>query len=874
LSITPVNGAVNVSNNSTVVITFSEVVDPTSVNNILVRDGSNNYYRLAGTWAVDPVNGAKVTFTPTQPYPANATIQVWTQNLVRDLAGNTDNAYVVGTFTISSTAVDTTPPHVTSVTPVNGSTNVGRSQTVVLTFSKSINPSTVSPYSIELLAGDAPISVYPQLSADNRTVTFITTLPPASTISVAATAALADFSGNSLVPFLSQFTTAADIPPTGPAVVTQRPGSGATDVLANTLITLFTNGSPLNPSSVTGALHISQNGVLVAGTTNVNSAGRAIVFTPTSPLLLGAAVQIVLDQTATDINATPLYTVYSGSFTVMGNPATIAPQQVASNPQYSDTNVASNVIPQVEFDQALLASTVNSTNVYLYNTTNGVHVPGTASLGGANNNVVKFQPSAALTSNTTYYLYLVNVTNAQGVAAGSTIYVVFTTGTTGDTTTPTVTSVGPPNNATNVGVNAQIVVTFGKAIDPVSINATTIQVTGASQTVVPTSISFGRYFVASPDFDYVAITPQAPLPASTLMTITINGVTDAEGNAVSVQTTHFTTSAGPDLTAPTVVLASYQSGDTIATNTVFSYEFDKPMDPGTINTQTLYIYDTAVGYKPGLGTVTLSADLKTETLTLSSGTLIAGHQVLAYSNGAQDLSGNAQNSFNSGYATVGSTTDTTAPVVLETSPPANLTGVPVNSPIQIEFSKEIAQDSVGNVQLLQGGSTPVATTPSFSRLGTVLTLTPNLPLKPNTTYTVSIAGVQDTVGNVFSGTQTQGFTTGPDAKLTQPVNVSVSPCCGQTGVSDTIAINLVFDTAMDPLGFDSVLGNAVLELSSTSAVIPTTVSFSLDYKTIILTPSSPLAHSTSYTVVLKYGSVTDIAGNVYNNSISQSFTAQ
>jgi hypothetical protein len=247
--------------------------------------------------------------------------------------------------------------------------------------------------------------------------------------------------------------------------------------------------------------------------------------------------------------------------------------------------------------------------------------------------------------------------------------------------------------------------------------------------------------------------------------------------------------------------------------------------------------------------------------------------VFAYSNGAQDLAGNVQNAFNNGYATVGSTTDTTPPVVLETSPPANLTGVPVNSPIQIEFSKEIAQDFVGSVQLLQG-STPVPYTASFSRMGTVLTLTPNVPLLPSTAYTVSITGVQDVVGNVFSGTQTFGFTTGPGAKLNQPVNISVTPCCNQTGISHTTTISIVFDTPMDPLGFDSILGNAVLELTSTSAVIPTTVSFSLDYKTVILTPSSPLASATSYTIVLKYGTVSDIAGNIYFNSISQAFTAQ
>jgi len=392
---------------------------------------------------------------------------------------------------------------------------------------------------------------------------------------------------------------------------------------------------------------------------------------------------------------------------------------------------------------------------------------------------------------------------------------------------------------------------------------------------VPSSINFGRYFVASPNFDYVSITPQAPLPANATMAIAINGVTDPEGNAVTAQTTHFTTGPGPILTAPNVVLSSYQNGDTIATNAnVFSYQFDRPMDPGTVNSDTFYFCDNTTGCQQGnvSNLVTLSADLKTEFLTLSSGTLIPGHTVYAYSQGAQDLTGNVQNAFYAGIATVGTAADTTPPVVLETNPPANFTGVPLNVPVQIEFSQEIAQDSIGNVQLLQGGS-PVAVTASFSRMNTVLTLTPNVPLAANTTYTISIAGVTDTAGNVVA-TQSQSFITGTVIKLSAPVNASVTPSGGQTNVPDNTTIQIVFDSPMDSLTFDTVLGNAVLELTSTSAVVPTTVSFSLDYKTVILTPSAPLASSTSYTVVVKYGQVTDMAGNVYYNSISQSFTAQ
>jgi hypothetical protein len=874
----PVNTAVNVSNNARIDVTFSEVIDLATVINILVLE--NGSYSLAGTWGpnpTDPTNGAKVSFTPAQPYPAGAVIYVWdTTNHVRDLAGNTDTAYLIGTFTISSTATDTTAPTVTSVTPINNATGIGRNAALVLTFSKSINPGTVNANTIGVFAGESQIGVGYTMSANNRTVIITATWPAATTITVVATAKVQDFYGNSLVPSESQFTTAADFSTTQPRVVTQRPANSATDVPPNAVITLFTSGRPLNPSTVTpNSLHVSHNGVLIDGTINITGNNQAIEFVPSQNFNYGDIVQIFLDATIQDVDGNALV-AFQGSFTIQANPGTTGPTLLNTNPPYGATGVPANPDVRLQFDQALAPSTINATSVLLCPNNNcSTPAAGTVSLIGVNSNIVEFKVSSSspLTSNTYYYLNLINVTNAQGVALTNSYYVYFQTGTATNTTPPTVLSVGPPDGATGVGVNASIIATFGGAIDPVSVTGATIQITGGSQTVVPSSISFGRLFVASPYFDYVSITPQAPLPANTVMAIAINGVTDPEGNAVTAQTTHFTTGPGPVLTNPSVILASWQYGDTVATNASFSLEFDRPMDPGTVNNLSMRVYDATTAVFLG-ESVTLSSDLRTETATPSA-PLTSGDTIYIYSAyfaSPLDLSGNPQNSF---FATaiVGSGMDTTPPVVLETNPPANLTGVPLNAPIQIEFSKEIAQDSIGSVQLLLG-STPVAVTPSFSRLSTVLTLTPSVPLLPNTTYSISITGVTDTAGNTFSGTQTVNFTTGPAVKLSSPVNVSVAPCCSQTGVSNATTIQIVFDSPMDPLTFDTVVGNAVLELSSTSAVVPTTVSFSLDFKTVILTPSAALASATSYTVVVRYGSVTDVAGNPYNNAISTSFTTQ
>ena len=158
---------------------------------------------VAGTYSV---SGASVTFTPLTQYPANTLMRMYIYGLT-DEAGNL--AYVdCGTFTTVNT-VDNTPPTVT-ITPANGTANAGLNTQVVLTFSKSINPATITSSSVNLLNGDVPINPAISISRDNRTVVLnynSSTLPAGATITVAATNQITDLSGNALANTTSQFTT-------------------------------------------------------------------------------------------------------------------------------------------------------------------------------------------------------------------------------------------------------------------------------------------------------------------------------------------------------------------------------------------------------------------------------------------------------------------------------------------------------------------------------------------------------------------------------------------------------------------------------------------------------------------------------------------
>ena len=209
------------------------------------------------------------------------------------------------------------------------------------------------------------------------------------------------------------------------------------------------------------------------------------------------------------------------------------------------------------------------------------------------------------------------------------------------------------------------------------------------------------------------------------------------------------------------------------------------MDPGTFfldpSSVSVALYDATLGTYLTGGTLSFSSDLSVLSVKPASA-LTTGHVIYFYVYNGRDLSGNPQSNFYT-LGNVGASADTAAPVVLETNPPANLTGVTPNVPIQIEFNKEMDPTSIANLQLLQG-STRVAVTVSFTRLNHVIVLTPNVPLQFSTVYTISINGVKDSTGNTFSGTQLVNFTTGTTIKVNAPSAVTMTPCCSQISVPD------------------------------------------------------------------------------------------
>jgi len=261
----------------------------------------------------------------------------------------------------------------------------------------------------------------------------------------------------------------------------------------------------------------------------------------------------------------------------------------------------------------------------------------------------------------------------------------------------------------------------------------------------------------------------------------------------------------------------------------------------------------------------------TPTTPLSDGTTY-----YLFSQNLMDLSGNSQTNFCVTFSTQNGS-DTTGPVVLRVSPPSGFTGVPLNAPVQILFNEPVSAASLGGVTLQQGGSV-IPTTVSLYDGNQGIQLLPLVPLAPSTVYTINVTGVMDISGNPQSAFPSQSFTTGAAIDLVAPAVLSTIPTSGQTSVPVTTSVQVVFNEAMDPASFDPNNNGFTLKDPSNN-VVPATITFSADYKTVTLQPTSNLTGGGKvYTMYISHSSIPplqDLGGNSGNPvGTAFSFTTQ
>jgi len=168
----PAAGATGVSGTANVTATFSEAMTAATITTttFVLRDAAGN--PVSATVSYNATSHV-ATLNPAPTLTAGATYTatvVGGASGVKDAAGNALAVDKVWSFTILP---DTTPPTVTSTSPANGATGVGRSAKISATFSEAVDPTTINGTTFVLVnaSNNAVIAATVSLSTNQRTAT-------------------------------------------------------------------------------------------------------------------------------------------------------------------------------------------------------------------------------------------------------------------------------------------------------------------------------------------------------------------------------------------------------------------------------------------------------------------------------------------------------------------------------------------------------------------------------------------------------------------------------------------------------------------------------------------------------------------------------
>ena len=426
---------------------------------------------------------------------------------------------------------------------------------------------------------------------------------------------------------------------------------------------------------------------------------------------------------------------------------------------------------------------------------------------------------------------------------------------------------------TSVNVNTVITAEVSEALNAASITNTSVLLQNGAISV-PATLGY------TPGSTTITLTPASPLAEKTLYTVTLKGgagadrILDVAGNALAADYVwNFTTG---DFTAPTVVSTSPASNATsVDVNAVITAEVSEALNAASITNTSVLLQNGVIsvpatlGYTPGSTTITLTPASPLAEKTLYTVTLKGG----AGADRILDVAGNA---LAADYVWSFTTVDQTAPTVLSTSPVNNATNVAISTTITAEVSEALNAASITNTSvLLQNGAISVPATLGYTPGSTTITLTPASPLAEKTLYTVTLKGgagadrILDVAGNALAADYVWNFTTGD---FTAPTVLSTSPNNNATAV----AVNAVITAEVsEALNAASITNTSVL-LQNGVISVPATLGYTPGSTTITLTPASPLAEKTLYTVTLKGGAgadrILDVAGNALAADYVWSFT--
>ena len=311
----PANGAANVPLNQKITATFNQAMNPATIT-------------AAGTFTVAVAGGgAAVAGTVTYVAGANTAIFTPTMNLAPTTvytATITTAAQSVGGIPLAANhswtfstgiAINSTAPTVIATVPIADAIGVPTNTMVTATFSKAMDPSTITATGTFTLAvfgvGGAAVPGTVQYAGAIATFTPTNALTAATEYTATITTAAKDLTGNALgANYVWSFTTGAGPSNTPPTITLTSPADLDTGVTLNAAVNA-TFSEAMNPTTLLapGTFTVAVSGVggaAVTGNVTYDPTSDTATFTPLANLAPSTNYTATISNAATDVSGDPL----------------------------------------------------------------------------------------------------------------------------------------------------------------------------------------------------------------------------------------------------------------------------------------------------------------------------------------------------------------------------------------------------------------------------------------------------------------------------------------------------------------------------------------------------------------------------------------
>jgi hypothetical protein len=304
ISTDPANNATGVVLNKIISATFSEVMDPLTINatTFTLMQGAN----VVSGIVTYSASGSFASFTPTVNLTAGSVYTATITTGAKNPAGTALANNYVWTFTTGTIAA----PAVIATDPANNATGVVLNKIVTATFSMPMDWLTINGTTFTVKQGVNTVAGL--VTYSGTTASFAGTLPfaPNTIYTGTITTGAKNPAG---IPIANNyvwiFTTGASVAPT---VISTDPANNAISVPLNKIITA-TFSMPMDPLTINAATFTLKRGAIpVAGL--VTYSGTTASFTPTSNLLSSSVYTATITTGAKNVAGTPMTNDYVWSF--------------------------------------------------------------------------------------------------------------------------------------------------------------------------------------------------------------------------------------------------------------------------------------------------------------------------------------------------------------------------------------------------------------------------------------------------------------------------------------------------------------------------------------------------------------------------------